>query len=111
MAITIYTDESRPQRLEKGNGLGLAILTGHVTDSAYATGGTSITAITNKFANCLRVICDSPNGFMVQYDKTNKKLKIYATVDTVAGTRIEVGNAVDISATCGPINFIAIGRV
>jgi hypothetical protein len=109
MAVTITLDMPRPVRLEKGNGLGLAILTGTITDSSYATGGTALTGISSKFNDVLRIMVDSKLGYVAEFVAASNKLLVYEKVDAVAGTRAEVANAADISAAA--FSFIAIGRM
>lgn len=107
MAITITYDFPRPERLSHDSRL--AIITGTISDSSYATNGTDLSGLTGKFKSCLRVFTDSKGGFLTEWDKTNSKLKIYRKVDASAGTRIEVANATDLSSTPGAFPFIAIG--
>ena len=112
MAVTITYDFPRARRLEKGDAAGISIITGTISDTSYATNGTDISPIAAKFEKGLvRLIADSPGGFLTQYVKASNLLKIYRAVDNVAGTRIEVANATDLSTTPGAINFIAIGKM
>lgn len=106
MAITITLDALKAKKVERG-AQGLSLLSGTVKDSAYATGGTDLTGITKYFTTPFRVITDSKLGYLTEYVPATKKLLIYATADTVAGTRVEVGNATDLSAAV--FNFIAVG--
>ena len=110
MAVTIALDLPMPKR-PQGMNPGLAILTGTIKDSYYATGGTDLTGITSHFKKCLRIVTDSPGGFLTQWDKTNKKLIIFDTVDGVAGTRSQVAANTDLSTTPGTFSFIAFGLI
>lgn len=111
MAITITLDFPYPRRIEKGDPTGVALLSGTIKDSQYATGGTDLTGLTKYFKTPLRIITDNKGGFLTEWDKTNNKMLIYRMVDNVAGTRIEVVNITDLSATPGAFSFIAIGLV
>jgi hypothetical protein len=106
MAVTVAKDMLKAERLSHDSPFG--ILSGTVTfDASYASGGESVTDITKYFTTCDRVICDSPLGYLVEWVKTTKLLKVYATIDTVAGTRVEAAG--DLSTVV--VSFIAIGRV
>ena len=107
MAITITPDQRRAERIEKGAGTATAILSGTIKDTAYATGGTSLTDLSKYFTTIKRVVVDCPLGYLGEYVPSTNKLLIYATADTVAGTRVEVGNGTDLTAAV--FNFIAVG--
>ena len=110
MAVTVTLDLPRAKKAH-GNSPGMAIISGVLAfDGSYPTGGESVTDITKKFETCFRIICDNRLGYLFEWDKTNKKLLVYQTVDAVAGTRSEVTNTADLSALTG-VSFIAVGLV
>ena len=88
-----------------------AVITGQISISAYPTDGESLAAITGKFKRIGRIMFNNEGGFLTQYDKVNNKLMVYATADTVPGTRVEVADTTNLSATPGAFHFVATGLV
>jgi hypothetical protein len=110
-AVFTY-DFPRPVKLEKGNQMGLAIITGSVAmDSSYPTGGEDIsTTLKAKFGTLLQLMIEPSVGYNFVFDKTNSKIMAYyADYDAVAdGAFIQVANAADLSGVTAA-KFIAIG--
>lgn len=110
MALTVTLDMPLAK---KAHGLqpGLAMLSGSIDfDSSYPTGGESATGITSHFKTCHRVIFDNTDGYLFEWDKTNKKIIVYQTVDGTAGTRNQVTSTTDLSSLTG-VSFIAVGFI
>lgn len=110
MALTATLDQRSPIRI--GNTKSShGILTGTVAfDSSYPTGGEDVTAVSKYFRKILRMTFNSDSGYLFEWDKTNNKILVYATADTVAGTRNQVADTTDLSALSA-IDFIAIGEM
>lgn len=71
-------------------------------DSAYATGGESLTEVDLGLASALdSVITSTPSGYLVDYDHAAKKLKMYTAQNT------EVINNTDLSAVT--VRIIGMG--
>ena len=98
MAATIVKDMPKPERISRN----LSLLSGAISFGVYHTGGEPLLGITQMFKTCLRVVCESKKGYLFEFDKAAKKMKVYSQ----AGT--EVLNNTDLSALTD-VGFMAVG--
>ena len=84
MAATIVKDMPKPERISRN----LSLLSGAISFGVYLTGGEPILGITQMFKTCLRVVCESKKGYLFEFDKAAKKMKVYhpAPAHTPVGT-------------------------
>ena len=74
MAIAVTKDFPCSKRI----GRNLRSLSGSVAfDSSYLTGGEPATDITRCFKACAQIICEQKSGYLFEFDKTNKKIKVF----------------------------------
>jgi len=129
--MVVSLDFPKAQRISRDFG----ILSGTLAfSSSYSTGGESATDITKYFKECNRVVCDAKGGYIFEWDKTNKKIKVLypraasshthtentaatytqnattASANIAAAAGAEVPNGTDLSSLTG-VSFIAIGRI
>jgi hypothetical protein len=85
MALTISLDMPKKERI----GRSMYLLSGTIAfDDDYQTGGMDASGITKYFKNCLRLICDGRSGYIFEFDKSNKKIKVFhpTRINAASGT-------------------------
>ena len=134
MAIAVTKDFPCSKRI----GRNLRSLSGSIAfDSSYPTGGEPATDITRCFKSCSQVICEQKSGYLFEFDKADKKIKVLMPLKAMAVTHTtaalgaltdhnnnptyhsphnivqaageEVVDAVDLSGLTG-VKFMAMGR-
>lgn len=84
-----------------------AILSTVTFDSSYPTGGEFLTATDFGLSQVFAVFPESPAGYMVQYDRTNAKLKAFRVgahshvAFTVKGSEVAADKTAFVSVTEG----------
>jgi len=84
MALTVTLDTPHAERISRN----LGILIGTITfDSSYPTGGEPLTpAITGQFMTLLRMTFDQRGGYLFEFDRANKKVKVLHPRAAIAST-------------------------
>lgn len=98
MALTVNLDF--PHVIRIGRGVGL--LTGTIDfDSSYPTGGEDASDISRYFSSTPKIILESKNGYLFEYDRTNDKIKVYYPSNPAAHTHDLTIKDDDNAATTG----------
>ena len=115
-AAAVTSDMLRAVKVDQVTGIGM--FSGRCDVTNYNTTVAEITDITGKFVNDpLSVVAGvSDNGYIVQWDKTDKGFKAYyptnssdqtPTADIAAAAATEVATDVDV----GEVDFVAYGLI